>query len=98
MRGRRVKRLVHFVCAVAVLVFAQGSAAGQSTAETEPGKKASVTTAEAQKFIEDAEQRLFDLEGKASRAAWVQENFIKEDTEQMAAEAVGALNTGRAKD
>src|SRR5882762_7870586 len=56
MRGRRVKRLVHFVCAVAVLVFAQGSAAGQSTAETEPGKKASVTTAEARKFTEDTEQ------------------------------------------
>ena len=97
MRRRRMKRLVHFVCAVAIVLCARGSAAGQSTAEKEPGKKASVTTAEAQKFIEDAEQRLFDLGVKASRAAWVQENFITDDTEQIAAEAGEALNTASTK-
>jgi peptidyl-dipeptidase A len=92
-----MKRLVHLVCGVAIVVFAPGSAAGQSTATKEPGKKASVTAAEAQKFIEDAEQRLFDLGVKASRAAWVQENFITDDTEQIAAEAGEALNTASTK-
>src|SRR5260370_10267002 len=98
MRGRRMKRLVHCVCAVAILLFAGESAAGQSTAAKESGKKASVTTAEAQKFIEDAEERLFDLGVKASRAGWVQENFITDDTEQIAAESGEAANTSATKD
>jgi peptidyl-dipeptidase A len=45
------------------------------------------TVAEAEAFIADAEQRLFDLGIKAQRAAWVQENFITDDTEQIAADA-----------
>ncbi len=45
------------------------------------------TVAEAKAFLEDAEARLFDLGKKAQRAAWVQENFITEDTEQIAADA-----------
>jgi peptidyl-dipeptidase A len=53
----------------------------------------SPTPAEAQKFIEAAEQRLFDLSIKASRAAWVQENFITVDTEQIAADAAEEANT-----
>jgi peptidyl-dipeptidase A len=53
----------------------------------------SPTPAEAQKFIETAEQRLFDLSIKASRAAWVQENFITVDTEQIAADAAEEANT-----
>ena len=40
-----------------------------------------------QEFIQHAETRLNDLNVKASRAAWVQSNFITDDTEQMAAEA-----------
>src|SRR5437879_9633178 len=82
MRRRRMKWPVHFVGAIAIVLFVRGSAAGQSTAAKEPGKKASVTAAEAQKFIEDAEQQLFDLGVKASRAGWVQENFITDDTER----------------
>jgi peptidyl-dipeptidase A len=53
----------------------------------------SPTPAEAQQFIESAEQRLFDLSMKASRSAWVQENFITVDTEQIAADAAEQLNT-----
>src|SRR5271157_427179 len=45
------------------------------------------TPEEAKKFIETAEQRLFDLGVKAQRASWVQENFITVDTEQIAADA-----------
>src|SRR2546422_4467942 len=42
-----------------------------------------------------SEQQLFDLGVKASRAGWVQENFITDDTEQIAAEAGEAANTDR---
>jgi peptidyl-dipeptidase A len=38
--------------------------------------KASPTVAEAEKFIADTEKLLADLSLKASRAAWVQSNFI----------------------
>jgi peptidyl-dipeptidase A len=55
-------------------------------------KKASATVAEATAFVDDAEERLFDLGNKAQRASWVQENFITEDTEQIAADAGQELN------
>lgn len=45
------------------------------------------TVAEAQTFIADAESKLNDLTVRASRAAWVQANFITDDTEAMAAQA-----------
>jgi len=45
------------------------------------------TVAEAEEFIRRAETRLNDLTVKASRAAWVQANFITDDTEQIAADA-----------
>src|SRR2546422_5211282 len=44
-----------------------------------------------------SEQQLFDLGVKASRAGWVQENFITDDTEQIAAEAGEAANTAATK-
>ncbi|MDQ1408388.1 MAG: peptidyl-dipeptidase [Acidobacteriaceae bacterium] len=51
------------------------------------------TIEEAQAFLDDAEARLFDLGNKAQRAAWVQENFITDDTNQIAADAGEVLNT-----
>ena len=45
------------------------------------------TLAEAQEFMQHAETRLNDLNVKANRAAWVQSNFITDDTEIMSAEA-----------
>ncbi len=45
------------------------------------------TLAEAQQFIAHAETRLNELGVKASRAAWIQANFITDDTEIMSAEA-----------
>jgi peptidyl-dipeptidase A len=50
------------------------------------------TVDEAKAFLTDAETRLFDLGVKASRAAWVQENFITEDTEQISADANEEVN------
>src|SRR5216683_2915408 len=45
------------------------------------------TPAEAEKFVADAEKRLFDLNVKFSRADWVKSTFITDDTEAMSAEA-----------
>src|SRR5580658_1218408 len=45
------------------------------------------TVAEAHAFITKAENQLFDLNNKASRATWVQENFITDDTEGISADA-----------
>lgn len=56
-------------------------------------QQAAPTVGEAQAFVDEAEKRLFDLGVKASRASWVQENFITDDTEQIAADTGEALNT-----
>jgi peptidyl-dipeptidase A len=52
-----------------------------------PASSSKPTAAEAQAFMDDAEKQLFDLGIQAQRAAWVQENFITFDTEQIAADA-----------
>lgn len=59
-------------------------------AENSPTTRPTVsapTAAEAEKFTTDSENQLFVLGLKAGRAAWVQENFITTDTEQIAADA-----------
>jgi peptidyl-dipeptidase A len=48
-----------------------------------------------QKFIEDAQTRLYELSVKAAKAQWVQANFITDDTEFLAADANQVL-TGEA--
>jgi peptidyl-dipeptidase A len=49
--------------------------------------RAPASAAEAQTFIDSAEKRLLDLWIRSDRAAWVQSNFITDDTERMAAQA-----------
>jgi peptidyl-dipeptidase A len=51
------------------------------------GASAAPTAADARKFIENAEARLLEAGIAAERAAWVQANFITDDTEALAAEA-----------
>ena len=46
------------------------------------------TAAEAQQFMNQAEAQLADLNLKVQRASWVQENFITDDTEAIAADAI----------
>ena len=58
-----------------------------------PDEKAVPTVAEARSFLDDAEARLFELGNKTQRATWVQENFITDDTNQIAADFGEALNT-----
>jgi peptidyl-dipeptidase A len=53
----------------------------------------SPTPDQAKHFIDFAEQHLSDDNIRAARASWVEENFITQDTEQIAADANEALNT-----
>src|SRR6202795_2320338 len=46
------------------------------------------TVADAQEFMNQAEAQLSDLSVKVQRASWVQENFITDDTQAMAADAI----------
>jgi peptidyl-dipeptidase A len=43
--------------------------------------------------VNDAEERYYELTNKAQRAQWVQENFITDDTEGIAAQAGEELNS-----
>jgi peptidyl-dipeptidase A len=46
------------------------------------------TVAEAEEFMKKTEAKLADLNVKVQRASWVQENFITDDTQAMAADAI----------
>ena len=50
------------------------------------------TAADAQAFIEEAESRLDVLNTEANRAGWIQETYITDDTEIVAAQAQSALS------
>ena len=49
---------------------------------------AAPTVADAQEFMNKAEAQLADLSVKVQRSSWVQENFITDDTQAMAADAI----------
>ena len=49
------------------------------------------TVAEAQAFMNKAEAQFAELTEKVNRATWVQENFITDDTEAMAANAIDQI-------
>jgi peptidyl-dipeptidase A len=68
-------------------------AVAHDAAEKKPAQAAPPTIAEATAFVNDAEQRYYDLTNEAQRAQWVQENFITDDTEGIAAQAGEELNS-----
>jgi len=78
---------------LAWLIFAGFAVARNPQTAKLPEEKNLPTAASAQKFLEEVESRYFDLTNKAQRASWVEENFITDDTEQIAAEANQELNT-----
>ena len=87
---RNAVRLLPVIATFASLVlFFSGALmnAHAATADPQTTTRSAPTVAEAEQFIHDAEIRLNDLTVKAARAAWVQANFITDDTEQMAADA-----------
>lgn len=73
-----------FLLASLGLVFMSSCA---QNSEPGSGSGAKATPAEAEKFVAGAEQRLFDLTLKYSRADWVKSVFITDDTEAMSANA-----------
>src|ERR1700693_48221 len=81
--------LLGYVCAG--LFFSQTMSAQEHAAVKQEGT--APTVEEAKAFLDDAESQLFDLGNKAQRAAWVQENFITDDTNQIAADAGEVINT-----
>ncbi len=91
MKITAVRRHLMLGCVCASLLLAQMVSAQEHAAVKQEG--AAPTTEEAKAFLDDAEARLFDLGNKAQRAAWVQENFITDDTNQIAADASEVLNT-----
>jgi peptidyl-dipeptidase A len=90
---------MHRICRSAILVLLASCTAfaqtpGKEIAAKKPSSKSSAThakgaatVAEAQAFMKKAEDQLEDLTVRASRASWVQENFITDDTETMSAQA-----------
>jgi peptidyl-dipeptidase A len=54
-------------------------------------QNAAPTASEAQEFMNRAEAQLSDLAVKVNRASWVQENFITDDTQAMAADAIDEI-------
>ena len=69
------------------LLLSMGFAFMSCTDQNSPAASGSATASEAEKFINDAEKRLLDLNIKAGRAEWVKSTFITDDTEALAAEA-----------
>src|SRR5258708_8230226 len=81
----RISRVL-FACVLVVLVLPAASLFAQNTAIASQSA-AKPTLAEAEAFMKHAEEQLLDLSIKAGRASWVQENFITDDTEVLAAQA-----------
>ena len=86
--GHAVRRLVLFLVAGSAILCA-GAASSQPRRSA--AHRGSPTAAEAEKFVATAEKQLFELGLKAQRASWVQENFITDDTERIAADASDEL-------
>src|ERR1700719_2917269 len=91
MKITTVRRHLMLGCVCAGLFLAQIISAQQHPPAKQEGS--TPTIEEAKAFLDDAEARLFDLGNKAQRAAWVQENFITDDTNQIAADAGEVVNT-----
>ncbi|HKV64454.1 MAG TPA: M2 family metallopeptidase [Candidatus Acidoferrum sp.] len=87
MKGKNASRTRLLACVLAGLVFAGFAQAKDAPAKKTADAKSAPTVADAQKFLYEAESRLFDITNKAQRASWVEENFITDDTEQIAADA-----------
>ena len=92
MKTKTMQRVNLLAGTLAILIFARGAMGQDAPAAKPSAKKAGPTVAEAKTFLDEAEQRYFELTNKAQRAQWVQENFITDDTEEIGAEASQELN------
>jgi peptidyl-dipeptidase A len=79
--------------AAGVAATGQAPPAGKKSPAPSPAASSSVPSVEeARAFIDAAEKQLLDLSIKDQRARWVQENFITDDTEEMAANTTRELD------
>jgi peptidyl-dipeptidase A len=86
-------RRAAILCGAGVCVLvAQLASRGQTPLGKNESNKPAPSAEEAKKYIANAETELLDLGVKASRASWVEENFITEDTEKITADANEVLN------
>jgi peptidyl-dipeptidase A len=89
---RRSGRLwISVLLSLSVLLALTSSCNKPQESGSGPGAKG--TVAEAEKFITDAEKKLFDLNIKYSRADWVKSTYITDDTEALSAEGNKAVIT-----
>jgi peptidyl-dipeptidase A len=88
-------RTIHALLVPAFLfLIASSTAIAQSAPAKKTAARSAPTVAEAEAFMKHAEEVLADLNVRAGRAGWVQENFITEDTELMSAQAQEAQSKG----
>jgi peptidyl-dipeptidase A len=88
MSSTKLLGLLLALLLVASAAFAQKTPAQEKNAPAASAQSAGApTVAEAEAFMKKAEVQLEDLGIRASRANWVQENFITDDTETLAAQA-----------
>jgi peptidyl-dipeptidase A len=85
----RISRKLFCAAALFPLVFSFSAVAQRAPRPSVPAARAvgKPTVAEAQAFMKKAEDQLQEYEVRASRASWVQENFITDDTEILSAQA-----------
>jgi peptidyl-dipeptidase A len=70
------------------MMIGQATDSGAAVAQkATTGQSVGATVQEARQFTDEAEKQLLDLWIKAGRAQWVQETFITDDTQELAAEA-----------
>ena len=95
-----VHRILRSALVIVMAAFAAAAQTGAPKSGTKPAatktgasakSKGKATVAQAQAFMKNAEAQLFDLGVRASRAGWVQENFITDDTQTLNAEGQEAL-------
>lgn len=84
MKVARANSRLLSIAATMLIVF---SMTLSSCSNMNNSSNAKPTAADAEKFIKDAEQKLFELNVKYSRADWVKSTYITDDTEALSAEA-----------
>ena len=88
--------LLAVIVAVAPVTDAQTPASQGKSSATSGASGSAPTVAEAERFISQAENRLLDLWIKNSRASWVAESFITDDTEAISADYEAAVKAATA--
>src|SRR5512146_1211726 len=83
----RICRVLFLMLLVSAVAFPQTGAKRKSSPAGKSATQGAPTVAEAEAFMKKAEAQLDDLTVRASRASWVQENFITDDTETISAQA-----------